>query len=142
VKRISHETNMAKHNEIGRIGEDVAVDFLRQKGFRIVLRNFRKPYGEIDIIALDPEGRLRFVEVKSVSYETGRAGGQSVSHETFRPEENVHSAKVKSLIRVIGAYLVSHETDAEWQFDVMAVFLDTTAKKAKIRHLKNVVLGS
>jgi putative endonuclease len=133
---------MAKHNEIGRIGEDVAADFLRQKGFKIVLRNFRKPYGEIDIIARDPGNSLRFIEVKSVSWETEGSEPGSVSHGTIRPEENVHPAKIKSLMRVIEAYLVSHETRGAWQFDVLAVFLDTKHKKARVRHLENVVLGS
>ncbi len=133
---------MALHNVIGRIGEDIADDFLRQKGFEIVQRNFRKPYGEIDIIARDGKGRLRFVEVKSVSWETGDSGRTDVSHGTYRPEENVHPAKVRRLARVIDAYLVSHGTGQKWQFDVIAVFVDTRTKTAKVRHLKNLVLGT
>ncbi len=127
---------MAKHNEVGKIGEDVACDFLGQKGFKVMERNFRKPYGEIDIIATDPKGLLRFVEVKTVSWETG--GGEP----RYRPEENVHPAKARRMMNVISAYLVSHETEGEWQFDVLAVFLDQNTKTAKVRFLENVVLGS
>ncbi len=133
---------MAKHNEIGVIGEDIAVDFLRQKGYRVVSRNFRKPYGEIDIIAFGSDGVLRFIEVKSVSWETRRTPSGTVPHETPRPEENVHPNKIKRLIRVIESYLISRETDSEWEFDVIAVFVNRETKEAKVRHMKNVILGA
>ena len=133
---------MAKHNEVGRIGEDIAIDFLREKGFKVVSRNYRKPYGEIDIIARDTDDVLRFVEVKSVSWETDEKPPSHVSHGTYRPEENVHPEKVRRLMRVIESYLVSHEIDSDWQFDVAAVFVNQKDKKAKVRYLENVVLGS
>ncbi len=128
---------MAIHNELGVIGERIAEEFILKKGFRLILRNYRKPYGEIDLIVLKNDD-LRFVEVKSVSWETGPA----VPYETYRPEENVHPMKVKRLLRVIEAYLVSHEIDADWQFDVICVYIDTGKRIAKVRHLENIILGS
>ena len=131
---------MAKHNEVGRIGEDIASRFLSEKGLKVVERNFRRPYGEIDIVSRESSGIYRFVEVKTVSWETGEPG---VSHETgYRPEENMHPQKVKRLMRVIESYILFRSIEEDWQVDVIAVYLDREAKRAKVRHLENVVLGS
>ena len=56
--------NDSDRKEVGRIGEDVATRFLIGKGFKIIARNYRKPWGEIDIIARD-EDVVVFVEVKA-----------------------------------------------------------------------------
>jgi putative endonuclease len=128
---------MAKHNEIGRVGEKVAEEYLISKGHTILSRNYRKPYGEIDIVS--KKGNLvRFVEVKSVSWETGKAA----SEEGYRPEENVHPAKVKRMIRVIDTYIREKNIESEWQFDVIAVYLDEKTKTAKVRFLENIILGT
>ncbi len=133
---------MAKHNITGRIGENIAKEFLLGKGLSFVSANYRKPYGEIDLIFKDSPNKLIFIEVKTVSWETAKNSTNAVPYETYRPEENIHPAKVARLLRVIQAYLVSHEIEGEWQFDVVAVFLDQKSKLAKVRHLKNVILGS
>lgn len=52
--------------EIGNIGEQKAVQYLIQSGFKIISRNFRKRGFEIDIVALDKNDVLRFIEVKTV----------------------------------------------------------------------------
>jgi putative endonuclease len=132
---------MARHNEIGQIGEDIAEKFLRGKGFEIVERNYRKPYGEIDIVARLPGqgergGKLHFVEVKTVS------------HGTYRPEEHLHPWKLKRLSRVFQVYLVSHPPDRraggtpDWQFDVLCVYLNQDKKTARVKEIPNIVIGT
>lgn len=136
---------MAKHNEIGKIGEEIAARFLQSKGLTIVDRNYWKPYGEIDIVA-HGTNKTHFVEVKSVSYETGGIGDPSVSPwpgrhgTTYRPEENVHPQKIRRLSRVVESYIISHGT-GKWQFDVIAVYIDPKAFKSKVKWLKDIVLG-
>lgn len=133
---------MALHNEIGLIGEDIADEYLRSGGYDIVCRNFRRPYGEIDIVARESRNVLVFVEVKTVSWETG-GKDPLVSYETgYRPEDNVHPQKLRRLSRTIEAYLMSTRYAGEWRFDVMAVFVDPKTKTAKIRHTKDIVIGS
>src|SRR3989338_236484 len=56
-----------KKSEIGKLGEDLACEYLVEKSFIICERNVRKPWGEIDIIAKDSGGILVFVEVKTIS---------------------------------------------------------------------------
>ncbi len=75
--------------------------------------------------------RVHFVEVKTVSYET-----------TYRPEDNVHEQKLRRLSRVIQAYLISHGTDDEWQFDVVCVYVDREGKRAKVKVIPDIVIGT
>jgi len=125
---------MAKHNEIGKLGEQIACDFLKKKGLVIVDQNFYKPYGEIDIVAREND-LVRFVEVKSVSWETEG----NVSYETIRPEENLHYHKMKRLGRVIQSYIISHETD-EWVFDLVCVYINEKTHSAQVKWIKDIIL--
>ncbi len=116
--------------KIGNLGEGIACQFLTKQGFKIKDRNYRKKWGEIDIIA-EKEGLLRFVEVKTVSSETN-----------YLPEENVHLWKRKRLGRAIQTYLLEKKVsdETEWQVDVLVIILDFKTRKAKIRMIENIVL--
>ena len=129
---------MARHNKIGSLGEKIAAEFLEGKGFKIVSRNYRKTYGELDLVAFKAN-KCHFVEVKSVSWETPRSSGNGVSHETKNPLENIHPQKVQRLKRVIQVYLVSHEI-RDWQFDIIAVLIDQNKRTAKVRYFEDVIL--
>ena len=117
----------------GDIGEDVTCKYLEKKGYRIVERNYLKPWGEIDIVA-EKANLLSFIEVKSVS--------KSVSYEKIRPEENFHAGKLKRLHRAIQTYLLQHKVPESkpWQIDLACVYLDFSAKKARVELMENVVL--
>lgn len=124
---------------IGRIGEDTACKFLMKRGFSIIERNYWKKWGEIDIIAQKAK-KLHFVEVKTVTRENL---AEEVTREidSYQPEENVHPAKLKRLGRTIQTYLLEKDLeDGEWQFDVLAVFLDVKNKQARVRFTEDVVL--
>ncbi len=128
--------------QLGDKGEEVVCKYLEGKGYRIVERNYWKPWGEIDIVA-EKGSKLSFVEVKSVSrklsHETPPIGG---SRETYRPEDNMHPAKVKRLHRAIQTYLLDHKVpeNKAWQLDLACAFLDFSTHKARVELLENVVL--
>ncbi|GMQ95271.1 MAG: YraN family protein [Patescibacteria group bacterium] len=128
------QTNKQK---VGKIGEDIACKFLVKRGFEVVGRNYWKKWGEIDIIARK-RGTTHFVEVKTVSCENL----QNVSHDSYRPEENIHPRKLKRLSRTIQTYLLEKNIaeDADWQFNAVVVFLDRRAKIARMRFLENIIL--
>lgn len=128
---------MINKQKIGIMGENIACRFLKTKhNFKIIKRNYRKKWGEIDIIA-EKNNVIHFVEVKTVSCET------NIDIEKIKnPEENIHSQKLKRLSRTIQSYLL--DTDGEvsdWQFDTMAVFLFVKDKKANVRFFENIVLS-
>ena len=144
-----------KHNQnIGKIGEDTACKFLMKHSYQIILRNYWKKWGEIDIVA-KKDKITHFVEVKTVSKNltSGLISRDFVScetekcvnHETsdnYRPEDNIHPWKLKRLSRVIQSYLIENDPDGnnEWQFDAITVFLDLENKTAKVDHIKDIIL--
>ncbi|NOY52399.1 MAG: YraN family protein [Deltaproteobacteria bacterium] len=98
---------------LGKFGENRAVRYLQQEGFEILRRNYRTPFGEIDIIAREEE-TLVFVEVKTRSTNT-----------FGMPQEAVNRRKQRQLIRTAQAYL--NEAGGELppcRFDVIAVRTD------------------
>ncbi len=137
---------MARHNEIGKIGEEIAVNWLKTKGFAIVELNYLRKWGEIDIVARQSGGQARrtdelihFIEVKTVSYETKADLEYSVSHETYRPEDNVHKSKQDRLKRAIQTWLAEHKYEGDWQIDIVTVRLVPREKFARVNFLENVV---
>lgn len=129
---------MAKHNEIGKLGEDLAVKWLTDKGYSIVSRNYLKKYGEIDIVARETD-KIHFVEVKSVSYETKADMEEAVSRGTWRPEENVHFSKQQRLGRVIEVWLSENNYKGEWQIDILSVRIVPRERIARFGMLNNVI---
>lgn len=118
---------------VGKLGEDIACHFLEQKGYRVIERNYRKKWGEIDIIA-EKAGTVRFVEVKAVSREPYAATAEIISREMdYRPEELVDRRKLRKLARTANLYMESKKDSREFQLDVVGVILDETNKKARCR---------
>ncbi len=103
---------MAKHNILGKRGEEMAVRHLRKIGCEILETNWRKGRGEVDIIAMDA-GTLVFVEVKT---RTGNTLAQ--------PEHFVTPAKMKHLAIMAGLYLDETGYDGEIRFDVIGIWRD------------------
>lgn len=99
--------------ELGKTGEDVALDYLKKKKYKIVEKGFRFLRGEIDIIAYDGE-TLVFLEVKTRK-----------SVKFGQPEESITPAKRKQLRRVAQGYLLrKHIQDVECRFDVLSLTFD------------------
>lgn len=127
----------------GDFGEKIACMFLVKRGFRVVGRNYWKPWGEIDVVAKEDK-KLRFIEVKTgvVTRETDNNVSRETGLHYFRPEEHVTREKISRLHRAIQTYLlekkVSHETT--YQIDVISVRLDLKDKTAKIDFIENVAL--
>ena len=110
----------------GRLGEALAAEFLVKQRYAIVEINYRKPYGEVDIIARDG-ATLVFVEVK-----TRTSSGFGTAFEA------VDSRKQRQISRIAQEYLQSHGLlEAPARFDVIAVRLDGDNRATAIDHIKN-----
>jgi putative endonuclease len=116
--------------ELGFLAENIAARYLEGRGYEIIAKNYRKPWGEIDIVAKVGE-RIVFVEVKANRREF--AGD-------FNPEVRVDYQKVNKIKRTATLFLESElgDTDVDWQIDIVAVTFDIQGKKAKIRHFKDI----
>ena len=114
---------MAEHNELGKLGEELAVEFLRKNGYEILETNWTFQKAEIDIIA-QKENTLAVVEVKTRS-----------SLEFGLPQDFVKPKKIQLLVKAINEYVVSKNLDVEVRFDIIAVHKEN--KSFAIEHLKD-----
>lgn len=98
--------------EIGIRGENIASNYLKEKGYKIIERNFIARQGEIDIIAKDKE-EIVFIEVKTRTNE--RYGN---------PIDSVNTIKQKHLLQTIEYYLYKHHLENSFvRIDVIEVYL-------------------
>ena len=102
---------MARHNDLGNLGEELAAAWLSEKGFAILHRNWRFRRGEVDIIART-EQVYHFIEVKC-----------SLAGAYGYPEQRVGKAKLRSMMRVAAHWLYENHILAgnRVQYDVLAV---------------------
>jgi len=128
---------MEQKKNIGQMGEKVAANFLRRKGYEILGTNYQnssgRRLGEIDIIAREKEsGEIVFVEVKTREYE---------KYKDTLPEENITYSKLKKMERIASSYLYTHRLrEKPYRFDAISVWLDLALRKAKIKYLKSICL--
>lgn len=131
----------SKSQQIGEIGENVAVKFLVKLGFTIIERNYTKKWGEIDIVT-EKDEKIHFIEVKSVQRDMSVFPFIGQGSNDYRAEDNMHPWKLKRLSRTIQTYLISRKIpeDMEWQLDLLVVYLDLKNKKAKVKVENDIVL--
>lgn len=115
--------------KVGEKGEDIACQFLSGKGYKIIDRNYRRKWGEIDIVA-EKGGVVRFVEVKAVSW----ADPLDFSREMdYRPEELVHGTKLRKIARTAALYMEERKDQREFQIDVVGVIMNKATRTARCR---------
>ena len=109
---------MAQKIELGKSGEALIAEYLMQKGYLIIDRNWRIKGGEIDLIASSPEGVMVFVEVKTRSSE-------SFGH----PLEAINSDKQERLMRLALAWLLANKKWSNpYRIDCAAVIMGDPPK--------------
>jgi putative endonuclease len=110
----------------GRLGETYAAEYLVRQGYEILEKNYRRQFGEVDIVARD-RGTLVFVEVKTRH-----------SHHYGAPVEAVDKRKQRQLSKIAQGYLLSNQLhDTAARFDVIGVILDTNNQPAQIELIRN-----
>lgn len=114
---------MAEHNKLGKLGEEMAVEFLQKSGYAILETNWVFQKAEIDIIA-QKGNILAIVEVKT-----------RTSIEFGLPQDFVKSAKVKLLVKAVNEYVISNDLEADIRFDIIAIHKED--KTYKIEHLED-----
>jgi putative endonuclease len=100
---------MAEHNELGKLGEDLAVEFLEKEGYEILEKNWTFQKAEVDIIA-KKENILAIIEVKTRS-----------SLDFGLPQDFVKPKKIQLLVKAVNEYVIINDLDIEVRFDIIAV---------------------
>ena len=112
----------------GKIGENLACEYLVNKGYRIFKRNYRKTWGEIDIIARARTNILVFVEVKT-----------RWSHEYGLPSEAITYWKIKALLKTEKFYVNKvNWGDKGYRLDFVGVDFADDKNNPKIELIKNI----
>ena len=114
---------MAEHNELGKKGEALAVDFLLQKRYSILERNYRFDKAEVDLIA-QKDTILAIIEVKTRS-----------TTDFGNPQDFVKPGQIKRLVKAVDEYITVKKLDVEVRFDIIAIV--KVGAGHQIEHLEN-----
>ncbi|MBI2409865.1 YraN family protein [Candidatus Kaiserbacteria bacterium] len=122
--------------EIGALGENVAAEYLRRRGFSILDRNFVRKTGELDLIAAEGD-TLHFVEVKTVC--TDSFPKTETGEDEYDPAVNLHQNKIRHVARTGEWYVLEKNWGGEWQVDGCLVWLRRRDGVARVRYLPQIV---
>jgi len=117
---------MAQHNDLGKKGEELAVNLLQKKGYQILERNYRYQKAEVDIIA-QIENTLCAVEVKTRS-----------TPEFGNPQDFVKPKQIQRLVSAMDYYVTKNDLDVDVRFDIVAIIKNKLG--TKIEHLEDAFL--
>jgi putative endonuclease len=121
---------MNKKSETGKHGEDLACEYLINKGYKIIEKNHRQKWGEIDIITLDKNGVLTLIEVKTVSG----------MNPNIRPEDQMSHSKIDKFKRTAylyaNHYFKNRDDSRGWRLDLVAINLN--GNDCQIEHYENI----
>ncbi len=120
-------------SQLGQLGERIAANYLKRKGYAIIEMNYSNRYGkrlgEIDIIAKE-QNEWIFVEVKTRQRQSGTL---------TIPEENITYLKIRRLEKITSHYVARHGLyEARYRFDAISVWIDYSSRVAKVKHIKNI----
>lgn len=117
---------MATHNELGKKGEELAVELLQKNGYTILECNWRYKKAEVDIIALKND-ILAVIEVKT-----------RTSNYFGNPQDFVNQKKIQLLVEAINEYVTSKDLNIEVRFDIIAILKNKN--NFNIEHLEDAFL--
>jgi putative endonuclease len=113
---------MAEHNDLGKLGEEIAVAFLQKNGYTIRETNWVFQKAEVDIIA-EKDSVLVIVEVKT-----------RTTADFGLPQDFVKQSKIQNLVKAVNEYVQMHDLEQTIRFDIVAV---TQKPKWNIEHFED-----
>lgn len=117
---------MAQHNELGRKGEELAIEYLRLKEYEILKQNYRFQKAEVDIIAKRGD-LLIAAEVKTRS-----------TPEFGNPQDFVKPKQIKQLVKAVNNFIEEENLDVEVRFDIIAIVKNKAG--TRIEHIQDAFL--
>ena len=114
---------MAEHNELGKSGEQIAVDHLKNKQYTILETNWRSGKYEVDIIA-ESKDQIIVAEVKT-----------RTSNYLMEPEAAVTRDKQRMLIKAANIYVQRYNIDKEVRFDIISIVM--SKDQFRLRHFED-----
>ncbi len=125
---------MSQHNEVGKIGENFAKEFLEKKGYKIIEQNYKTKYAEIDLIAQKPAGflsgkrHLVFVEVRT-----------KIGENFGTPEDTLSRQKIWKILQNAKAYSAFKNWQGPERIDAICIVLNSDFTISRLNHYKNII---
>ncbi len=123
---------MTDKSQLGQLGEDLACEYLLDKGYKIIGRNIRQPWGELDIVAKYKDGTLVFMEVKTM---------QQYPKSGLKPEDQLTKAKLRKTQKAASLYAGHYPEkingERGWRIDLLAIGLKM-GSEPEIKHYENI----
>lgn len=127
---------MSQHNEVGKIGEDLARRYLEKEGYKILEQNYRTKYAEIDLVASAPGGllfgkkTLVFVEVRT-----------KVGEQFGSPEDTINKAKLWKVLQNAKSYSAFKRWQGLERIDAICIVLRNDFSVLRLTHHENIIAG-
>lgn len=124
---------MSLHNEIGKIGEDLAREYLREQGYKIIEQNYKTKYAEIDLIAQKPgnflsKSELIFVEVRT-----------KIGEKFGTPEDTINKAKLWKVLQNAKSYMGFAKWGGPARIDAVCIVLRPDFSVLRLTHHENII---
>jgi len=124
---------MAEHNYVGKIGEDLARQYLEKEGWKIIEQNYRTKYAEIDLVAEKPDKFLKpstlvFVEVRT-----------KVGEQWGTPEDTINKAKLWKVLQNAKSYAGFKKWQGPQRIDAICIVLKSDFSVSRLTHHENIV---
>ena len=124
---------MAEHNEVGKIGEDLARKYLEKEGYKILEQNYKTKYAEIDLVAEKPSKFLKpstlvFVEVRT-----------KVGEQWGSPEDTINKAKLWKVLQNAKSYTAFKRWQGPERIDAICIVLKPDMSVLRLTHHENIV---
>ena len=125
-------SSMSQHNEVGKIGEGLAREYLEKQGFKIVEQNYRTKYAEIDLVAqkssLFFSGTMVFVEVRT-----------KIGEQFGSPEDTINRQKLQKVLRNARSYSAFKRWGGAARIDAICIVLKPDLSVARFTHHENII---
>lgn len=119
---------MSFHNlSVGKLGEEIASNFIHKKGYQIIEKNYYCRWGEIDLIAKE-NNKIHFIEIKT-----------RIGIDKGQPYESINKHKIRKLMRTIQFYLLNREIKSyKLSLDVISIILNSQKEVEKLDYFENL----
>lgn len=118
---------MSQHNEVGKIGEDLAKKFLEEKGYKILEQNYKTKYAEIDLV-VEKNKELVFVEVRT-----------KIGENFGTPEDTINKNKLRKVLWNAKNYIGFKNWKGPCRIDAICIVLNSNFSTQRLTHYENIV---
>ena len=124
---------MADHNEVGKIGEDLARKYVEKEGYKIIEQNYKTKYAEIDLVAEKSAGFLKqktlvFIEVRT-----------TVGEPWGSPEDTINRAKLWKVLQNAKSYAAFKRWQGPERIDAICIVLKPDMSVLRLTHHENII---